>query len=86
MKSRMKVGEKGQVVIPKELRAQAGMKEGAEVTVELKDGEVVIRRARPPASSYVEYFASTYSKKLGGEVDIKRLLEEEWIERHKRIR
>lgn len=86
MKSKMKVGEKGQVVIPKELRDRVGIKEGAEVTVKLKDGEVVIRRVRPPTSSYVEYFASTYSKKLRNEVNVKRLFEEEEIERHKRIR
>ena len=48
MKSRMKVGEKGQVVIPKELRELTGIKEGTEVTVGLKDGAVTIRRVGPP--------------------------------------
>src|SRR5881296_2833938 len=44
MKSRLRVGEKGQVVIPKELRELTGIKEGTEVTVGLKDGAVTIRR------------------------------------------
>jgi len=56
MKSRMRVGEKGQVVIPKELRELTGIKEGTEVTVGLKDGAVTITRASPPTESYVEYF------------------------------
>ena len=85
MKSRMRVGEKGQVVIPKELRELTGIKEGTEVTVGLKDGALTIRRASPPTESYVEYFTSTFSKKLHREVNIKRLLEEERVERHKRI-
>ena len=85
MKNRMKVGEKGQVVIPKALREQAGIREGTEVTVELRDGAVTIRRVGPPTESYVEYFASTYSKKLDHEVKVKKLLEEERIERLKRL-
>lgn len=75
----MKVGEKGQVVIPKELRDQTGIKEGTEVVVEANDGAVTIRRAGPPTESYVDYFLNTYSKKLKHEVNIKRLLEGERI-------
>jgi len=82
----MKVGEKGQVVIPKELRDQTGIKEGTEVVVEAKDGTVTIRRAGPPAESYVDYFTTTYSKKLDHEVNIKKLLEEERVGRQKRVR
>jgi AbrB family looped-hinge helix DNA binding protein len=82
----MKVGEKGQVVIPKRLRDETGIREGTEVLVESKEGTITIRRASPPAKSYVEYFTATYSKKLGHEVDIKALVEEERIEHHKRVR
>ena len=86
MKSRMKIGEKGQVVIPKELREQTGIKEGTEVVVEARDGAVTIRRAGPPTESYVDYFTTTYSKKLDHEVSIKKLLEDEPVGRQKRIR
>lgn len=85
MKSRMKVGEKGQVVIPKELREQTGIKEGSEVVVEARDGAVTIRRAGPPTDSYVDYFTTTYSRKLNHEVNIKKLLEEERVGRHERV-
>jgi len=86
MKNRMKVGEKGQVVIPKRLRNETGIREGTEVLVESKEGTITIRRAGPPTRSYVEYFTATYSKKLNHEVNIKKILEEERIERQERIR
>ena len=86
MKSRMRVGEKGQVVIPKELREETGIKEGTEVLVEAQGGAVTIRRAGPPTEDYVTYYRSTYSRKLERAVDVKRLLEEERVDRHKRLR
>jgi AbrB family looped-hinge helix DNA binding protein len=86
MKNRVRIGEKGQVVIPKELRDLTGIKEGTEVLVDAEDGTVTIRRAGPPTDDYVTYFRSTYSKKLTHELDIKKMLEEERIERHRRLR
>jgi len=86
MKNRMKVGEKGQVVIPKELRDQTGIKEGTEVVVEAKDGTVTIRKAGPHDESYVDYFTITHSKKLDHEVNVNKLLEEERAGRQKRAR
>ena len=86
MKSKMKVGEKGQVVIPKKLREETGIKEGTDVLVEAKEGIITIRRASPPTDSYVEYFSATYSKKISHEVNFKKLLEEERFERQERVR
>jgi AbrB family looped-hinge helix DNA binding protein len=86
MKSRIKVGEKGRVVIPKELRDKAGIKEGTEVLVEAKDGIISIRRAGNPTENYVDYFAATISRKLDREVDVKKSIEEEALERQKRTR
>ena len=43
----VKVGEKGQVVIPKAIRDQVGISPGDQVDFELRDGEVVlVRRPR----------------------------------------
>jgi len=43
-----RVGAKGQVVIPKELRDQVSLHPGDEVDIELRDGELVLTpRARP---------------------------------------
>lgn len=75
------IGPKGQVVIPKEFRDKLGLKEGSEVIVELRGDEVVIRPARPPVKSYADYYCATYSRKLREEVDLKRILEEERVDR-----
>ena len=40
----MRVGEKGQVTIPKELRDQLGLGAGSEVAFELQDESLVIRK------------------------------------------
>ena len=76
------VGPKGQVVIPKEIRDQAGLIEGAEVIVEFRDGEVVLRRPSPPARTYVDFFTATFEEKTKTKVDIKRIIEEEDLERN----
>lgn len=86
MKVRVRVGKRGQVVIPKEIREKTGVKEGVEVVVEVKGDVVTISRASPPTEDYVSYYRLTYSKKLDHDVDIRRLLEEERAERHKRVR
>jgi len=45
-----KVGRKGQVVLPKRVRERVGIRAGDEVTVEEREGEILIRRAaEPPA-------------------------------------
>ncbi|RSN72722.1 AbrB/MazE/SpoVT family DNA-binding domain-containing protein [Candidatus Methanodesulfokora washburnensis] len=45
MKLRLKVGPKGQIVIPKILREKYGIKENDYVLVEVKDKELAITRA-----------------------------------------
>jgi AbrB family looped-hinge helix DNA binding protein len=80
--TRMTVGPKGQVVIPKQIREKVGLREGSDVNVDLRGDEVIIKRVAPGDNrSYVDFFISTRSKKLKKEVDIKRLLEEEKFER-----
>jgi len=79
---RAKVGQKGQVVIPKEIRDKVGIREGSEVLVTARnDDEIVIRRSSPPTQSYVEYYVMTFSKKLKKPIDIKKLIEDETTER-----
>lgn len=86
MKTRMRVGQKGQVVIPKAVRDETGIKEGSEVLIEATDGTVTIRKAGPPTDDYLTFYRTTYAKKLDHRVDIKRLIEDEPGERHGRVR
>jgi len=39
-----KMSSKGQVVIPKSIRARLGFEEGDRMTVEARDGEIVLRK------------------------------------------
>jgi AbrB family looped-hinge helix DNA binding protein len=76
-KSTRTVGPKGQVVIPKEIRDETGLVEGSEVSVEVRNGDVLIRRIAPPTGSYVDYFTATYARKIERPIDLKRIIEEE---------
>ena len=81
MTKKVTIGPKGQVVIPKEIREKTGLKEGQDVTVDARGDEVVIKRTYPPTESYVEYYCSTFGKKLSRDVDIRALLEGEMRDR-----
>ena len=74
----MKIGPKGQIVIPKYIRDKLGMKEFSEVLVDLRGNEVVISRSAPISVSYMDFFTSTYAKKLTQKVDLKKILDEEY--------
>lgn len=78
MERRMKIGPKGQIVIPKEIRDKLGIKEFSEVLVDLRDDGVVIRRSSPESVSYTDFFTTTYVKKLKQKVDLKKILDEEY--------
>ncbi len=74
------VGSKGQVVIPKRMREALGLKPGVEITLELRDKEIVIKKPEVKGS-YTEYYITTSSPKLKKEVNLKELIEEEVEER-----
>jgi len=71
-----KVGTKGQIVIPKRMREAFGLRPGVEVTIELKDKEIVIKKPQVKGN-YADYFATTSSPKLKKKVNTKDLISEE---------
>jgi AbrB family looped-hinge helix DNA binding protein len=75
------VGPKGQVVIPKRMREALGLKPGVEVTLELRDQEIVIKKPQF-SGSYTEYFMTTTAPKLKKRINIKELLNQEVEERN----
>ena len=68
------VGPKGQVVIPKRTRGTLGLKPGVEVTLEVRDQEIIIKKLQVKGS-YIEYFITT-SPKLKKRVNIKEIIAE----------
>ena len=75
------VGPKGQVVIPKRMRDALGLKPGVEITLEMRDQEIIIKKPQV-RGSYTEYFITTSSPKLKKQINIKELLNQEVEERN----
>jgi AbrB family looped-hinge helix DNA binding protein len=75
------VGPKGQILIPKRMREALGLKPGVEVTLELRDQEIIIKKPQVKGS-YTEYFITTSSPKLKKKINIKELLNQEVEERN----
>ncbi len=84
MQVRKKLGERGQVVIPKDIRERFGLRPGSEVIFEVRENEIVIRPAVDPVM-FIERFCST-PRKLEKEIDIKKLIEEEIEEEYDVLR
>jgi AbrB family looped-hinge helix DNA binding protein len=59
-----RVGTKGQVVIPKELRDEAGLGPGADVEFEAVENGLVIRRADRPSSLRGRFAGSGMAARL----------------------
>ncbi len=71
-----KVGPKGQVVIPKDIRDILNINPGSEILIELK-GDEIIMRAALNVDTFLENFTKT-SKKLKEKIDYKKLLDEQY--------
>ncbi|MGA2524754.1 MAG: AbrB/MazE/SpoVT family DNA-binding domain-containing protein [Candidatus Bathyarchaeia archaeon] len=60
--TRKNIGQKGQVVIPKQLRDAMGLKPGVEVILEIRGDEIVISKPKVEGS-YTEYYTTTQAPK-----------------------
>ena len=78
---RKNVGQKGQVVIPKQLRDAMGLKPGVEVILELRGDEIIISKPKIEGS-YTEYYTTTQTPKLKKLVNIKELINQEATQRN----
>lgn len=74
------LGEKGQVVIPKDVRQMLGLKEREQVVFEIKDNEVKIK-AEQNAEEFIEDFFNTpkLKKKLSSK-ELKKIILEQYDE------
>lgn len=80
MNIRRKLGQKGQLVIPKVVREFLGINPGDVVVIEVREKEVLIKPGVDP-ERFVEDFCSPTETKLKKKLDLERLLEEEVEER-----
>ena len=74
---RRKVGPKGQIVIPKDIRDNFAIKIGSEIEIEVKEEMIIIKPAQPREETFLErFFASDH--KLTAKIDIKKILEQQY--------
>ena len=75
------VGPKGQIVIPKRMREAIGIKPGVDVTLEVREDEIVIGKPKIEGN-YTDYYSSTRAPKLKKPINIKEIIDEEVCSRH----
>lgn len=79
LKMKMKVGPKGQVVIPKEMRKEKNISPGDEVLIELSDGGILIEKPQRDIVEEMKKIAKSIGYK--GKIDphaYEEELEERW--------
>ncbi|MEM4251142.1 MAG: AbrB/MazE/SpoVT family DNA-binding domain-containing protein [Candidatus Bathyarchaeia archaeon] len=74
-----KIGSKGQVVIPKDVRQYVGVEPGSEVIFEVREGEVILKPSRAPDDIVNEYL-SIITSKLKSRIQLDQIIEEEALE------
>lgn len=75
-----KVGPKGQVVIPKEIRRILGISPNSKVLISIEDKSIIIKtESKEPIWQFMRKFAKEYGKSLTLK-EIKKMKEEEYEE------
>ena len=74
------LGEKGQIVIPKDIREYFDLKRGSRLLSEVKNDEIIIRPQKD--EEFAEEFCSIVKEKLTKKIDIKRLYHDQIEERN----
>jgi AbrB family looped-hinge helix DNA binding protein len=72
-----KLGSKGQVVIPKEIRKELNLSEGSTLTFEVSDRTILVR-PEPSPEEVVRQFLSVRGRKRRRPVDWKSIVDEEY--------
>ncbi|MBI2663828.1 AbrB/MazE/SpoVT family DNA-binding domain-containing protein [Candidatus Woesearchaeota archaeon] len=82
------IGERGQFVVPKDIREQLGLRAGSEVTVEVKGDEMVVKPAKTPQQIVEEFCSSSRRIKIKGDPVkwIKKRLNEQYEEEYGLLR
>lgn len=75
------LGPKGQVVIPKRIRARLGLREGSKVVFEERGAKEVVLRPQESPEEFVERFCSPPGRSRRRVVDFDRIYEEQLEER-----
>ena len=77
MEMKREVGEKGQIVLPKDIRDYVGIKPGSKVIFEVRGKEIIIK-AEKTGREFVEDFCNVPKKVKLDIKKIKKILEEQY--------
>ena len=80
LKTKMKVGPKGQIVIPKEIRDEENIFPGDEVFVELSDKGILIEKPKKDAVAEFERIAKSGKSidKIDSDKDYAEMMKQRW--------
>lgn len=78
------IGGRGQFVVPKDVREQLGLHPGTEVTVDVKDGKMIVEPAKSVDEFLKEFFTSSKRLKIKGDPVkwFKKRLDEQYEEEY----
>ena len=78
------IGERGQFVVPKDIREQLGLRPGTDVTVVVKGNEMVVKPAKTPEEFLKEFFTSSKRIKIKGDGAkwIKKVIDKQYEEEY----
>lgn len=86
MEFERKVGPKGQVVIPKEIRRITGITPNSKVLISVEDKSIIIKpEIKEPIWQFMRKFAKEHGKQLSIK-EIKKMKEEEYEEEWRKAR
>lgn len=74
------IGEKGQIVIPKDIREHLGLNTGVNIIFEVRDNEVVIKKEEDALKIVEDFFNTPKIKRKIGVKELKKAYEEQYEE------
>ena len=81
MKIKREIGEKGQIVIPKDIRDNLGLNIGVNITFEVEDDKVIIKKEKDPNDFLKDFLNVPKVKRKLSIKDLKKAYEEQYDER-----
>ncbi|MBS3071455.1 AbrB/MazE/SpoVT family DNA-binding domain-containing protein [Candidatus Pacearchaeota archaeon] len=78
MMIKREIGEKGQVVIPKDIRKHLGLGIGTGVTFEVKNDEIIMKKEENSVDIVEDFFNTPKIKKKVSTKELKKIYEEQY--------
>jgi len=81
MKIKREIGEKGQIVIPKDIREYLGLDAGVNITFEVEDEKIILKKEEDASKIVEDFFNTPKIKKRISVKELKRIYEKQCEEK-----